>query len=694
MSINSLSHPRAITIVPDPIHGKFDLNIFDRQLIDSPFFQRLHHVYQNSANYVSYPSNKNTRFPHSIGVAHVGGMLFSQSLSSASYPVLHAFLKRAETLLSTIIDTHFADVKHTSPEKHPFYEAHFATISGLSAFSHSPILPSDFDENHTKLRMDTEDLHGKQDYRTSFIVDTFWQAIRVYGLMHDLGHFPMSHSFESGLNKAENTLLLYTTNESARQTLKSKVSELQYGATSTDSLEYRTEYLSKIAKLFTRDGITVSEKDLDSIIGGKQLHESRGINLYMRFMNENDNISKTVKELHGVNSDELNNYSLLIHHLTLAIYYSVYLSKSLKEDRAAAGHDYYFLVALRQIVDGSVDADRLDYTLRDTHEAGTHFGTFDLDRIVKNALLIQNKNHINRFNFGFNFRATSGIEQFFEARYQSYKYMVHSRTSARTNSCIERLVSLLFIHSFLHPDRLVANLLKQFNYIEMNGKVITGIAPETGNKIHSIDECSFRSLMYAIHDAIEDGLLVYEEDSTLVEDIHILTKVVLYRDFDHIFTLSKNQPARNFVRDQLSRDLSSEQFEKFYNYMTDDGASREVRIKAIEKLHAKLRTIFNNQSVLLIFHNVKPKLFDGALESDLEDSYEQQVLIQTARGKDENIRRNSAVLEMMDSRNEKDTDLRVYIGGRKIKEDPKFRADFKSEFQYSIREMLHNFEKN
>ena len=74
---------------------------------------------------------------------------------------------------------------------------------------------------------------------------------------------------------------------------------------------------------------------------------------------------------------ELESYCELIHYLTLAIYFSLYF---VKEGRTEVGnsHRYSFLYAVRQIVDGEIDADRLDYTLRDCHETGSKIGSFDL----------------------------------------------------------------------------------------------------------------------------------------------------------------------------------------------------------------------------------------------------------------------------------------------------------------------------
>lgn len=59
----------------DPIHGTIQLHWLLGKIINTPEFQRLHHIKQLSSTFRVYPEAKHTRFGHSIGTAHLAGRL-------------------------------------------------------------------------------------------------------------------------------------------------------------------------------------------------------------------------------------------------------------------------------------------------------------------------------------------------------------------------------------------------------------------------------------------------------------------------------------------------------------------------------------------------------------------------------------------------------------------------------------------
>src|SRR3972149_1901629 len=80
-----------ISLISDPIHGYISFTVpkgeekerTEKDLIDSPWGQRLRHIYQlQSARWV-YPSAEHSRFQHSLGAMHLAGR-FARHL----YPVL------------------------------------------------------------------------------------------------------------------------------------------------------------------------------------------------------------------------------------------------------------------------------------------------------------------------------------------------------------------------------------------------------------------------------------------------------------------------------------------------------------------------------------------------------------------------------------------------------------------------------
>ena len=67
-------------VVKDPIYGYVRLYEHEKDIIDTPIFQRLRRIKQlPSAHYV-YPSATHTRFSHCLGVMHISGIFLSRLL--------------------------------------------------------------------------------------------------------------------------------------------------------------------------------------------------------------------------------------------------------------------------------------------------------------------------------------------------------------------------------------------------------------------------------------------------------------------------------------------------------------------------------------------------------------------------------------------------------------------------------------
>lgn len=72
--------PRAEKIY-DAVHGFIRFNEWERMLIDSEPFQRLHHIHQLGIAYLVYPGATHTRFEHSLGTMELATQIFERILS-------------------------------------------------------------------------------------------------------------------------------------------------------------------------------------------------------------------------------------------------------------------------------------------------------------------------------------------------------------------------------------------------------------------------------------------------------------------------------------------------------------------------------------------------------------------------------------------------------------------------------------
>ncbi|HSX38049.1 MAG TPA: HD domain-containing protein [Chlamydiales bacterium] len=73
----------------DPVHGFIPFDEFEKELIDSLPFQRLHYIHQLGIAYLVYPGATHTRFEHSLGVMHLVSLMFEKICKSVRADVFH-----------------------------------------------------------------------------------------------------------------------------------------------------------------------------------------------------------------------------------------------------------------------------------------------------------------------------------------------------------------------------------------------------------------------------------------------------------------------------------------------------------------------------------------------------------------------------------------------------------------------------
>ncbi len=69
--------------ITDNIHGTIHLSEYEYIMTSTPFFYRLHDVYQSSTVYMTFPANRTKRYEHSLGTMHISGTMLHAALSNA-----------------------------------------------------------------------------------------------------------------------------------------------------------------------------------------------------------------------------------------------------------------------------------------------------------------------------------------------------------------------------------------------------------------------------------------------------------------------------------------------------------------------------------------------------------------------------------------------------------------------------------
>ncbi len=68
----------------DPVHGFVEVYPHEREIVDSPVFQRLRRIHQLSFGSLVYHGAEHSRFGHSIGVMHLASRMLENALRNTS----------------------------------------------------------------------------------------------------------------------------------------------------------------------------------------------------------------------------------------------------------------------------------------------------------------------------------------------------------------------------------------------------------------------------------------------------------------------------------------------------------------------------------------------------------------------------------------------------------------------------------
>lgn len=79
--------------INDTVHGLIELTNYEKSILGTAGFNRLHDVYQNSTVYLTFPSNRTKRFEHSLGTMKLASDMFISAIKNSDSNTLHAFFE-------------------------------------------------------------------------------------------------------------------------------------------------------------------------------------------------------------------------------------------------------------------------------------------------------------------------------------------------------------------------------------------------------------------------------------------------------------------------------------------------------------------------------------------------------------------------------------------------------------------------
>ena len=334
---NTVGLGKIRAVIHDHLHGEIPVNDIEYRIIETPVFNRLHHIKQLSATYMVYPAAKHSRWEHSLGAMHVAGMIAKATLRSLDLEKL--FDEKKLSLLR-------------------------------------------------KLVKDKKMLRGREYIAREWkdlLEAIYVQTMRLTGLLHDIAHYPYSHTIEEAL-------------------------------------------------------------------GSKGLHEDMGVKLILSWRKLREILVDA-----NIMTDE--GMGLTPEHIVAVLQPNKY--KELREHLLFSENAYH---VLHMIISSPVDADRLDYLLRDALMTGLSYGEVELERIIYSMRI----DHERR-NIIFDAKALPALESFMSGRLLMYRQVYYHHKVVLYSEILRRLIHRTLQYEKRVDESLLDKPLRELlleNYVE------------------------------------------------------------------------------------------------------------------------------------------------------------------------------------------------------------------------------------
>lgn len=380
--------------INDSVHGLVRLTAYEKKILCSPEFNRLHDVYQNSTVFMTFPANRTKRFEHSIGCMYLASEMFYRAVLNSDDGTLDKFFsefgkemqeiqksldkeKIANVIESVIINQDVClcdDAYVDTPDWKDLLDVSVGYTDGS-------LIPYNL----------------KEKYRIVYLI--LIQSLRAAALLHDVGHPPFSHIVESAINKAKNDV------SDARRLLSGEEFE----------------------KTFNPERLRVFENALNSIKPGSQLHEKMG------FAISRNVLSEIVTDNRNSNNKEYACTSFFEQTVMLCTL------KILSDE----GYFKY----VHAVIDASLDCDRLDYVVRDYRGSGINAGDLDYKCIFNELKLIYKaeKSESGKPRFCIPAKAIGAVENFLKKRCNLYMDVIYHHRVIKTDMLLEDVVYRLIL---------------------------------------------------------------------------------------------------------------------------------------------------------------------------------------------------------------------------------------------------------
>lgn len=556
------SSATALKSIRDPVYDYVHLTSIEQSVVDLPAFQRLRFILQNSSSHTTYPSNVGTRFAHSLGAAHLGGRILVASLEHARGDVLREFLGQVANLMESLFGGHL-DINEVQ-------KSWVKDVGNICRFSHSPF------------RGD----RAVVDEKELFTINVLWQAVRMSSLIHDLGHLPQSHVFESAIDA---------------------VVEWEPDEIAEDSKSFQSEISKRFEGLIEKIQIHLNVSVNPATL---QTHERFSLKWFYELYPKENGPAGAVPSI---------DYQRLVFLMAKLIFLLNTKVRSLRTGIGAGdGSPDRFgpLRCLHSIVSGDLDADRLDYCVRDPKTSGLELGAIDVQRIVDAMTLTRDSD--GAFAVLPTAKALSAIESFYHQRYLMYRYLIYHHNTVRMDALVrEIIVALIHIGLESTRDNQIAEILENAGFWRREPGANHPSRFMGRHDFSAYDDGWLRTIMHQVCRNLTKRERAAEALSPELSRLLLFLKTYLGRETVNLLSCWKRDcdfMAR--LGAALPGDRSPDRIVGMIKKLNNKSLLRrdQIEYKVIKPLEAELR----GAGVHILFRSLGPKIVDSTIEGAKE----------------------------------------------------------------------------
>jgi HD superfamily phosphohydrolase len=538
-------------MITDTVYGHIPYSGLEEKFLQSKIVNRLLFVSQNALAYFAFPSITTKRYIHSMGTMHVVSYMFKHAILNSTERISSQFLKQARREIKRLIKHYELDIDLRTLQ---------IDDKALLTFSAGRCAKE----------------------QTTYLI--LLQALRLGGLLHDVGHLPFSHQTEYAMKK------LY---EEVKKTQNPNKEQKRF-------LQFYEHY--------TQHGETV-------------LHESIGYAyLDMLFNVEVSSQSRTSTEL-------------------VKLYYL--LVKNILDEVESSEFGYG---VLHEFISSTIDADRIDYINRDLLASGYVSSSSDLLRVAREAVLIR---YNNSYRLSYFTSSLYDVEHVLETRFNLYKKVFSTHHISRLDTLLEKVITFLSQKYLASPPKekklyqTIAMMWKVFDRRDRS-KQLDLISQLDENWLISLFKTEYFKIKYqqvlsyeeryylaAFEDILFGKHIFVSHWGNLSEFYTMLgfSKEERFRFREKFGALSDAQ--KRALEESLGRVLSAyNHSDAFYTYsivslsvgiekkfLLYDG-EKAIRIDEISTVRKRLKTSLSNSVPFFLFSNQKklPETLKQALK--------------------------------------------------------------------------------